>query len=80
MERSPHVMLVGPNARRFAMAQGFVMDKGIPGGSVSAPEWADGVPKPCFWTGLSMGGRERHEVATFRCPKCGYLESYAPSA
>ncbi len=61
-----------------AMAQGFVIDKGMRGGSISAPEWADGTPTPSFWSGLSLHGRERHEVTTFRCPQCGYLESYAP--
>lgn len=62
-----------------AMSPGFVIDKGIPGGSVSAPEWADGAPSPSFWTGLSLRGHERHAVRTFRCPGCGYLESYAPA-
>ena len=63
-----------------AMESGFIIDKGMPSGSVSAPEWAEGVPEPSFWTGLKLGGRERHAVTTFRCPACGYLESYAPSA
>ena len=57
-----------------------MIDKGMPSGSVSAPEWAEGVPEPSFWTGLKLGGRERHAVTTFRCPACAYLESYAPSA
>lgn len=63
-----------------AMESGFIIDKGIPTGSVSAPEWADGAPERSFWTGLKLRGRERHPVTTFRCPTCGYLESYATSA
>ena len=63
-----------------AMEPGFIIDKGVPNGSVSAPEWAEGVPKTSFWSGLKLSGRERHAVTTFRCTACGYLESYAPSA
>ena len=62
------------------MEPGFIIDKGVPSGSVSAPEWAEGAPEPSFWSGLQLRGRERHAVGTFRCPTCGYLESYAPSA
>ncbi len=60
------------------MEPGFIIDKGLPGGSVSAPEWADGIPEPSFWSGLSLRGHERVPVTTYRCPACGYLESYAP--
>jgi hypothetical protein len=62
------------------METGFVVDKGIPGGSVSAPEWADGEPTRSFWSGLSLQGRDRHAVVTYRCPNCAFLESYAPRA
>lgn len=63
-----------------AMEPGFLIDEGMPGGSVSAPEWADGAPDRSFWSGLKLSGRERHAVTTFRCLACGYLESYAPPA
>lgn len=64
-----------------AMAPGFLIDKGTPGGGgASAPEWAGGAPEVSFWTGLQLRGRERHPVTTFRCPACGYLESYATPA
>jgi len=62
------------------MEPGFVIDKGERGGSVSAPEWAEGTPEPSFWMGLKLRGRERHPVTTYRCTTCGYLESYALSA
>jgi predicted RNA-binding Zn-ribbon protein involved in translation (DUF1610 family) len=61
------------------MEAGFVIDKDGSAGSFSAPEWAEGVPERSFWTGLNLKGRERHAVVTYRCPACGYLESYAPS-
>ena len=62
------------------MESGFVIDRvGHDVTSAVAPEWAEGVPKRSFWRGLNLAGRERHAVVTYRCPACGYLESYAPS-
>lgn len=63
-----------------AMESGFILDRGGSSSYFSTPEWAEGEPEPSFWTGLKLKGRERHAVTTFRCPACGYLESYAPSA
>lgn len=63
-----------------AMEPGFIIDKGMPGGSTSAPEWADGKPDRSIWTGLNLRGHERHPVTTYRCASCGYLESYAPAS
>lgn len=60
------------------MESGFVIGK-EGHNSFSTPEWAEGVPPKSFWSGLKMGGRERHAVVTYRCAACGYLESYAPS-
>jgi len=62
-----------------AMEAGFILDKGIPTGSVSSSEWVDGTPEPSIWTGLKLRGRERHPVTTYRCTACGFLESYAPA-
>lgn len=59
------------------MASGFIVDTTY--GSVAASEWAGGEPHYSIWTGVRMKGRERHPVTTFRCPKCGFLESYAPA-
>jgi hypothetical protein len=39
--------------------------------------WFPGEPKPSFWMGLKLKADELVPVTTFRCPKCGYLESYA---
>lgn len=60
------------------MEEGFVIDHShydIPRNQ----EWAEGEPLRSWWSGLKLKGRERHAVRTFRCPKCGYLESYAPA-
>jgi hypothetical protein len=39
--------------------------------------WSPGEPQPSFWTGLKVGKDQVIPVTTFRCPKCGYVESYA---
>jgi hypothetical protein len=59
-----------------AMEAGFIVDQGYGQAHVSA--WQRGEPKKSFWTGVKRGGAARLEVATWRCGRCGYLESYAP--
>lgn len=58
------------------METGFLLDRGDHN-SPSQSVWIRGVPEPSFWTGLKMGGKEKLPVLTYRCSKCGYLESYA---
>jgi hypothetical protein len=53
------------------------MDKTYGEDYSSPPEWAEGQPERSFWTGVKVKDKERHPVSTFRCPACGYLESYA---
>ena len=57
------------------MEVGFVVDHTY--GSVAESEWASGEPAYSIWTGMKMKGRERHPVITYRCPRCGFMESYA---
>jgi hypothetical protein len=39
--------------------------------------WYPGQPEPSFWMGLKLKSDSLIPVTTFRCPKCGYLESFA---
>ena len=57
------------------MEEGFVLDR-THGANLQAL-WIEGPPDRSFWTGLKMKGREQIPVTTFRCGKCGYLESFA---
>jgi hypothetical protein len=57
------------------MERGYIADKVY--GAV-APEWVGGPPYRSFWPVLGLKNRERHPVTTYRCPACGYLESYTP--
>ena len=59
------------------MESGFVLDTSH--GMPTQAEWTSGEPSSSFWTGIRMKGRARHHVTTYRCPKCAYLESYAPA-
>lgn len=58
-----------------AMEGGFLVDHTY--GGYAQPEWAEGEAKRSIWTGVKMGDKQRIPVETFRCPRCGYLESYA---
>ena len=58
------------------MEKGFVADKA----HYSVPEtqnWVEGVPERTFWSGIKLKGKEVLPVMTYRCERCGYLESYA---
>lgn len=60
------------------MEDGFVLDQ-THGASLQS-RWVEGPPITSFWTGLKLKGKECLPVATFRCERCGFLESYAAPA
>lgn len=63
---------------RTPMEPGFVLDQTYGANAQSA--WIRGVPERSFWSGVKLKGRERLPIVTHRCPKCWYVESYAPPA
>jgi Domain of unknown function (DUF6487) len=58
------------------METGFILDK-IDDDRQKTPEWLEGSPERAFWTGLNTKGRVRLNIITYRCNRCGLLESYA---
>jgi hypothetical protein len=40
-------------------------------------EWIEGPAEKSFWFGVKVRERKRRTIRTFRCTKCGFLESYA---
>ena len=60
------------------MEAGYVLD--LMHGGYAQGAWVDGPPEKSFWTGLKVHGHQRVPVTTYRCPHCGYLESYARAA
>jgi hypothetical protein len=58
------------------METGFMIDVGY--GKTAVPKWVGGEPESSFWSsGLKLRGKEQLPVTTYRCRRCGYLESYA---
>jgi hypothetical protein len=57
------------------MEPGFVVDQSY--GTAEASEWVEGPVEKSFWTGVKLRGRDRRRIDTYRCVRCGYLESYA---
>lgn len=58
------------------MVAGFVIDRDSYRGH-HASDWVEGEPEASVWTGLKTGDRMVLPVTTWRCGRCGYLESYA---
>lgn len=59
--------------------EGFALDRGdhhIRHQSL----WIAGKPERSFLVGLKIRGKAKHPIATWRCTRCGFLESYALSA
>ena len=58
------------------MQAGFVWEGGEAGRPVA--KWVEGDPR-VPWTrfGVKIAERAQYPIQTFRCVKCGYLESYA---
>ena len=57
------------------MEEGFIADSTY--GATVVPRWVAGPPEQSFWRGTKTDGKDKHSVVTYRCPRCGYLESYA---
>jgi hypothetical protein len=57
------------------MEAGFVPDANY--GGYTRGQWAEGEPRKSFWTGLKVDQYNLIPITTYRCPNCGYLESYA---
>lgn len=62
---------------KASMEDGFLLDRGHYN-SEQLVRWIKGKAETGFW-GLKTWGKESLPVSTYRCPSCGYLESYAVS-
>ena len=61
---------------RGEMRPGYVLDHGNHDAR-RVSTWVEGVPEKSFWLGLKTEDRAVLPVLTYRCARCGYLESYA---
>ena len=60
------------------LQEGFLLE--TTRNSRTATQWVEGKPVASFWTGLQLKGRIRLPVMSYRCPRCGWLELYAPAS
>ena len=62
------------------MERGFIVDYAH-GGAIHQSRWVPGSPKPNSFFKISDATGEQlascHSVTSFRCSRCGLLESYA---
>jgi hypothetical protein len=57
------------------MQEGFQLDSIH--NSARVAHWAEGAPEFWFLRILKLRGRRKIPIRTWRCSKCGYLESFA---
>ena len=57
------------------MEEGFLADRSQ--AYFTQQKWLPGQPESRLLGGLKVDREETIPVITLRCPKCGYLESYA---
>ena len=55
--------------------EGYIPESG--GHGLFQSYWVEGRPEKSFWNGLKTGDRRRLKTFTYRCVKCGRLESFA---
>ena len=58
------------------MAEGFIPVESEKTGGISA--WIAGAPVFGFLGRVKTEGKPAYRIRSFRCIKCGHLESYAP--
>ena len=59
---------------KHQMQEGFPLDRGDAPARVG--EWVEGAPE-YGWLGVKWVRRKRLPITAYRCPSCGYLETYA---
>jgi predicted nucleic-acid-binding Zn-ribbon protein len=57
------------------MQEGFIFDDGYV--NLTASRWVADAPELAFGRWVKVAGKEQYQIRSFRCVKCGYLESYA---
>jgi ribosomal protein S27AE len=57
--------------------QGFILDH-ADGQPKKVTSWVEGAPEKGWFGGVKIRGKRTLEIESWRCDKCGFLESYAP--
>ena len=59
------------------MQEGFLLDRGADNFTFQGT-WVQDKAEESFWLGLNIKNKKKINVKVFRCPKCSFLEFYAP--
>jgi hypothetical protein len=62
---------------RERMEPGFFADT-LHHDRVGRARWVAGTPEKSFFDGLKIKGHRQLDTVTYRCPRCGWLISFAP--
>ena len=57
------------------MMRGFIVDHSFH--QIAVSHWVEGLAQKSLMWGTKVPAEKSMPTATFRCTKCGYLESYA---
>jgi hypothetical protein len=57
------------------MEHGHIVDHGY--GAIYPIAWVAGAVEWSRWVGMKLKGKTKMPVTTFRCPRCGRLDSFA---
>lgn len=58
-----------------SMSEGYILDVNQ-GGAQTVSSWVEGAPDK-RWYGLKIDKKTKRDIQTWRCGRCGFLESYA---
>ena len=58
-----------------SMSEGFILD--TTDGARKVANWVEGAPERSMWLGVKLRKKAMYEIQTWRCSRCGFLESYA---
>ncbi len=61
------------------MEAGFLLEQ-RDGNLKGVTEWVEGAPETGWWGSVKVRKKRQLAVQTWRCARCGFLESYAPGA
>jgi predicted nucleic-acid-binding Zn-ribbon protein len=58
------------------MEQGFVASRSLD--YTKPDDWVAGPPESSVWFGTKVKTKEHHQIVAHRCPRCSFVEFYAP--
>ena len=62
---------------KIPMQQGYILDSMYGNLVTTTSKWSKGEPKKILAFALPSTDNKSVEITSYRCPECGYLESYA---